>query len=106
MQKRQRLSRAPPLVNFGRGAIGLGTVGENNEMRAAGHLGTGVSKLALLRRPAISLRAGLTHQRSALTLVEVAGLKEAVDDLFVTDDCESACPVRTPQATVETPGIE
>src|SRR5215468_765583 len=62
--------------------------------------------LTFLRRPAISLSAGAAHQHCPLTVAQPASLKEGLDGLLVVDDCERACPVRAPQAAVETPGIE
>src|SRR5712691_5588174 len=59
-----------------------------------------------LRRPAISLGAGAAHQHCSLTVAQAAALKEGRDGLLVVDDGERACPVRAPQAAVETPGTE
>src|SRR5215831_12894116 len=63
-------------------------------------------RLALLRRPTIGLSTRAAHQHCPLTVAQAVSLKEGLDGLLVVDDGERACPVRAPQASVETPGIE
>src|SRR5215471_20044644 len=65
-----------------------------------------VIKLAFTRRPTIGFGAGAAHQHRALTVAQAVSLEEGLDRLLVVDDGVCACPVRAPQATVETPGIE
>src|SRR5262252_8221909 len=65
-----------------------------------------VTDLTFLRRPAIGLGAGAAHQHCALTVAQAASINEGLDGLLVVDDCERPCPIRSPQAAVETPGIE
>src|SRR5262245_10543157 len=65
-----------------------------------------LNRANFLRRPATSPGAGAAHQHCPLSVAQAISLKEGLDGLLVVDDCERACPVRTPQAAVETPGIE
>src|SRR4051812_28244431 len=65
-----------------------------------------LTRANFLRRPAISLGAGAAHQHCPLTVAQAPSLKEGLDGLLVVDDRERACPVRPPQAAIETPGIE
>ncbi len=60
----------------------------------------------LLGRPAVRLRAGATHQHGPLRVGQAISLEEGFDGLLIGDDGERACPVRPPQAAIETPGIE
>src|SRR5262245_5780278 len=64
------------------------------------------SRLALLWRPPIRLGAGTAHQHRPFTVAQAVGLAEGLDGLFVVDDREGAGPVGTPQAALETPGVE
>ena len=59
-----------------------------------------------LRRPTIGLGARAAHQHRSLIVAETASLEEGLDGLLIVDDGVCACPVRAPQATLETPGIE
>src|SRR5262245_15067861 len=63
-------------------------------------------RLALLRRPAIGFGARAAHQHRSLTVAQAVSLKEGLDGLLVVDNGICARPVRAPQATIETPGIE
>src|SRR5262245_36675293 len=65
-----------------------------------------VHELTFLRRPAVGFGASAAHQHRPLTGAQAVGLEEGLDALLVVDDCERARPVRTPQAAIETPGIE
>src|SRR5262245_65621321 len=71
-----------------------------------GRYTSAIMTLAFLRRPAVSLGAGIAHQHRALTLAQAVGETEGLDGLFVVDDREGAGPVGAPQAAVEAPGIE
>src|SRR5215469_1469618 len=62
--------------------------------------------LSFLGRPAIGLGAGAAHQHCALTVAQAASINEGLYGLLVVDDRECPCPIRSPQAAVETPGIE
>src|SRR5215204_7362675 len=68
--------------------------------------GSSPCALASLRRPAVSLGAGAAHEHGPLGVGEAVCLQEGRDGLLVVDDGGGACPVRAPQATIETPGIE
>src|SRR5262249_7379599 len=65
-----------------------------------------LNRADFFRRPAISRGAGAAHQHRPLAVAQTAGFKERLDGLLVVDDGVCACPVRAPQAAVETPGIE
>jgi hypothetical protein len=65
-----------------------------------------VINLTLLRRPAIGFSARAAHQHRSLTVAQAVSLEEGLDGLLVIDDGIGACPVRAPQAPVETPGVE
>ena len=65
-----------------------------------------VTNLTFLRRPMIGLGARAAHQHRSLTVAEAVSLEEGLDGLLVVDDGVRACPVRAPQAALETPGIE
>src|SRR5215510_7607499 len=63
-----------------------------------GRYTSAIMTLAFLRRPAVSLGAGIAHQHRALTLAQAVGETEGLDGLFVVDDREGAGPVGAPQA--------
>src|SRR5262249_31679301 len=65
-----------------------------------------VTNLTFLRRPTIGVCARAAHQHRSLTVAQAVSLEEGLDGLLVVDDGVCACPVRAPQAAVETPGIE
>jgi hypothetical protein len=71
-----------------------------------GRYTSAIMTLAFLRRPAVSLGAGIAHQHRTLALAQAVGETEGLDGLFVVDDREGAGPVGAPQAAVEAPGIE
>src|SRR5262249_61335579 len=64
------------------------------------------TNLIFLRRPTIGFGARAAHQHRSLTAAQAVSLAEGLDRLLVVDDGVCACPVRAPQAAVETPGIE
>jgi hypothetical protein len=67
---------------------------------------TAVADLTFLWRPTIGFGACAAHQHRSLTVAQAVSLEEGRDGLLVVDDHIRACPVRAPQAAVETPGIE
>jgi hypothetical protein len=62
--------------------------------------------ISLQRRPTISFGTRAAHQHRSLTLAQAVSFKEGLDDLLVVDNGVFARPVRTPQATLKTSGIE
>src|SRR4029453_15243568 len=65
-----------------------------------------VTDLAFLGRPTIGFGARAAHQHRSFTIAQAVSLAEGFDGLLVVDDGACACPVRAPQAAVETPSIE
>src|SRR5262245_30033498 len=65
-----------------------------------------VTDLAFLGRPTIGFGARAAHQHLSFTIAQAISLEEGFDGLVVVDDGVCACPVRAPQAAVETPSIE
>src|SRR5262245_17054237 len=65
-----------------------------------------VPSLVFLRRPAIRLGAGATHQHRPFTVAETVRLPERFDGPLVADDRERARPVGAPETALETPGVE
>src|SRR5262249_7007285 len=72
----------------------------------AGNSRNGWSPLALPWRPVIGLGASAAHQHRPLAVAQALGLDEGPDGVLVVDHGERTRPVRTPQAALETPGIE
>src|SRR5580700_8123682 len=64
------------------------------------------TNLTFLRRPTIGFCARPAHQHRSLTVAQAVNLEEGLNGLLVVDDGVCACPVRAPQAALETPGIE
>src|SRR5215468_4512678 len=62
--------------------------------------------LTFFWRPTIGFSARAAHQHRSFTVTQTVSLQEGLDGLLVVDDGVCACPVRAPQAAVETPGIE
>src|SRR4029450_2005712 len=65
-----------------------------------------VTNLTFLWRPTIGLGARAAHQHRSLTVAEAGSPEARLDGPLVVDAGVCACPVRAPQAALETPGIE
>jgi hypothetical protein len=62
--------------------------------------------LTFLRAPTIGFGARAAHQHLSLTIGQALSLEEGLDRLLVIDDGVCPGPVRTPEAALETPGLE
>src|SRR6516165_7572652 len=65
-----------------------------------------VTDLNFLRRPTIGFGARAAHQHRSLAVAQAVSFEEGLDGLLIVDNGVCARPVRAPQATIETPGIE
>jgi transposase InsO family protein len=64
------------------------------------------TNLISLWRPTIRFGARAAHQHRSIAVAEAGSLEEGLDSLLVVDDGICACPIRAPQAAIETPSIE
>ena len=92
---------SPPKAEVGRAIVSTRASLERAEL-----LRGILTNLSFLRRPTIGLGARAAHQHRPLTVVKPVSLEERLDGLLVVDHCVCACPVRAPQAALESPGIE
>src|SRR5205814_1458588 len=100
---RVRMASVPPVSIFCRSYIRSAVTPFYD---CAGRTPKPVPALGFLRRPAVGLGSGATHQHGPLGVAEAVGLQERFDRLLVVDDCERARPIRTPEAALEPPGVE